>query len=179
MQALDHPTVRSLVALVVIGGTGVLASYWWGLAANPGSGEALWGGVPRTWRPGYTVSMLAAALGFFPFTAYVMFGLDPERVRIGSYGYAAFLVLYALILVPSALWLPLTIRMLSAPGSVPWWTIRLVLLAVAAGSLGMLWAVWVASPPSAGRSLAIAGALAFCLQTVVLDALVWPALFPR
>jgi hypothetical protein len=31
---------------------------------------------------------------------------------------------------------------------------------------------------SLAYKLAVAGSLAFCLQTVVLDALVWPAFFP-
>ena len=40
---------------------------------------------------------------------------------------------------------------------------------------------WFSVPgldPARARELALAGALAFCLQTAVLDAIVWPAYFP-
>jgi poly-gamma-glutamate synthesis protein (capsule biosynthesis protein) len=55
-----------------------------------------------------------------------------------------------------------------------------VLFAVGAGSLGLVAAIARARPwPSPGlRRLALLGALAFSLQTALLDALVWPAFFP-
>jgi hypothetical protein len=58
---------RSLLALNVIGGTAVLASYVVGLGAVPG--DALWGGVPESLRPLYTVNMFLAAAGYFLFTS--------------------------------------------------------------------------------------------------------------
>jgi hypothetical protein len=33
-------------------------------------------------------------------------------------------------------------------------------------------------PPRVLRALALAGAAGFCVQTVLLDAIVWPLLFP-
>ena len=178
LDALRHPTTAALAALNALGGFAVLASYVWGLA-QPAVAGGLWGGVPEGLRPLYTVSMFTAAAGYFPFTHYLVLRLDPDRASLGTVGYGGLLFFYALILIPSALWLPLTARMLRAPSEALWWTIRIDLFAVAAGSLGVLWACAAATPRQPGQALAIAGALVFCLQTVVLDALVWPWFFPR
>ena len=60
------------------------------------------------------------------------------------------------------------------------WAIRLVLGTVGIGSLGLLAAILAVRPVSApgARRIALVGITAFCLQTAVMDALVWPAFFP-
>lgn len=176
-----QPAHRSLLWLNLLGGTAVLASYAWGLAAHPETRGALWGGVPETLRPIYTASMLLAAAGYFAFSFFVFFRLDPSRDRVGRLGFGVFHALYALILLPSALWLPLTFAMLDAPSAPLWAAIRGALALVGAGSLGLVAAIAVAGPAEApvARSLAVAGALAFSFQTALLDALVWPAYFPQ
>jgi hypothetical protein len=173
---------RSLLWLNLLGGSAVLGSYAHGLLTEPVLRGALWGGVPEALRPLYTASMLAAAAGYFAFSFFVFFRLEPARTRtLGGMGFGAFHALYALILVPSALWLPLTLRLLEAPGDALWWAIRAVLALVGLGSLGLVAALASAGPARApvARAVAIAGALAFSFQTAVLDALVWPAYFPR
>jgi hypothetical protein len=159
----------------------VLGSYAYGFLAHASSLGEVWGGIPLALRPLYTGSMFAAAAGYFAFTFFVLFRLDPRETRISArLGYAGFLWLYALILVPSALWMPLTFAMLEAPNAWLWGAIRLVLAAVGVGSLGLVLALRSAGPtdPTFARGLALAGALAFSFQTAVLDALVWPAFFP-
>jgi hypothetical protein len=176
-----HPARRSLVWLNVLGGIAVLASYVHGLASNPLTRGAVWGDIPEALRPFYTVNMFLAAAGYFAFSAFVFFRLDPARTRVlGRFGFRAFHVLYALILVPSALWLPLTFAMLEAPTGVLWLAIRVVLALVGLGSLGLMLAVASAAPHSspAARWIALIGGLFFTLQTAVLDALIWPAYFP-
>jgi len=176
-----HPGRASLLWLNVVGGSAVLGSYAHGFASNPLTRSELWGGVPMALQPLYTASMLLAALGYFAFSAFVFLRLDPERARIGGrFGFGAFHVLYALILLPSALWLPLTFEMLESPGRALWVVIRVTLGLVGLGSLGLVAAIASASPHSApgSRRLALAGALAFSFQTALLDALVWPAYFP-
>ena len=171
----------SLLVLNVLGGLAVLGSYAHGLATHPGMGDAVWGGVPLALRPLYTVNMLLAAAGYFAFSHFVFFRLDPRGTRIGArFGYGFFHVAYALILIPSALWMPLTFAMLESPGPALWLSIRAVLALVGAGSLALIFAVCVAGPADApwSRRAAVAGALFFCLQTALLDALVWPAYFP-
>jgi hypothetical protein len=176
-----HPARRSLLWLNVLGGIAVLASYVHGLASNPLTRGAVWGEVPEALRPLYTLNMLLAAAGYFAFSSFVFFRLDPARTRIaGGFGYGAFHACYALILVPSALWLPLTFELLEAPSAALWQAIRVTLALVGLGSLGLLVAIATAKPHDApwARQLAIAGAIAFTLQTALLDALIWPAYFP-
>jgi hypothetical protein len=177
-----HPAHRSLLLLNVVGGIAVLGSYAHGLLTHPGTSSQVWGGVPAGLRPLYTVSMPLAAAGYFAFGSFVFFRLDPERTRIAArFRFGAFHALYASILLPSALWMPLTFAMLEAPGGALWAAIRAVLGLVGIGSLSMVAAIAAAAPPRAplARGIALAGALAFAFQTAVLDALVWPAFFPR
>jgi len=176
-----QPSRRSLLWLNVLGGIAVLGSYVHGLASNPLTRDALWGAVPETLRPFYTVNMFLAAAGYFAFSAFVFFRLDPARTRIaGGFGFGAFHVLYALILVPSALWLPLTFAMLESPSAWLWLAVRGVLALVGTGSLGLMVAIASATPHDSPnvRRLALIGAAFFSLQTAVLDALIWPAFFP-
>jgi hypothetical protein len=179
--AFMQPSRRSLLWLNVLGGIAVLGSYAHGLASNPLTRGALWGEVPEALRPFYTVNMFLAAAGYFAFSAFVFFRLDPARTRIaGGFGFGAFHVLYALILVPSALWLPLTFAMLESPSAWLWLAVRGALALVGIGSLGLMLAIASAKPhdsPSV-RRLALIGAAFFSLQTAVLDALIWPAFFP-
>jgi len=83
--------------------------------------------------------------------------------------------------VPSALWMPLTFRMVEQPGAALWWAIRIVLAMVGLASLALLWALLRLEPsqPRLAHALAVAGGVAFCFQTALLDALVWPVFFPR
>jgi len=175
-----HPQRRALLLVNLLGGAAVLGSYAHGFGAHPELAPSLWGGVPAWLRPLYTVSMLLAAAGYFAFSLPIAFRLDPASTRIDAVGYGLFPLLYALILVPSALWMPLTFELLQHPRPGLWLLIRLVLLGVGAGSLLLLAAIARARPwPSPGlRRLALIGALAFSVQTALLDALVWPALFP-
>lgn len=176
-----HPSRASLLGLNVAGGLAVLGSYAHGFATHPLARAQLWGGVPEALQPLYTASMLLAALGYFAFSFFVFFRLDPDQTRLaGRFGFGALHALYALILLPSALWLPLTFAMLAAPSTALWLAIRVTLGLVGLGSLGLVAAIASAAPQAApgSRKLAIAGALAFSLQTAVLDALIWPAYFP-
>ena len=175
-----HPLRLLLIALNVVGGIAVLGSYLHGVATHPDTSGQVWGGVPEELKPIYIASMLLAAAGYFPFTYFVTFRLDPDRTRIaGRFRFGLFVGLYAMVLAPSAVWMPLTFAMLDAPSPLLWLGIRLVLFAVALGSLAILAALLAARPRQSGWAfrLAIAGCVAFCLQTALLDALVWPAYF--
>jgi hypothetical protein len=90
-------------------------------------------------------------------------------------------VLYGLVLLPSALWLPLTARMLTEPTALLWAAIRIDLALVGLGSTGLL--VLLLAIARRRRDgfgwAAFAGIVPFWIQTAVLDAIVWPAYFPR
>jgi hypothetical protein len=175
-----HPQKRALLWINVLGGTAVLASYAWNLLAHPEAGGDFWGNVPAAIQPAYVVTMLLAATGYFAFTRFV-FRLRPAEVKIAErFGYGLFKWIYLLILVPSALWMPLTFEMITSPGAGLWLAIRLVLAAVGVGSLLLVAALLWMEPRAPKRShrFALAGSVAFSFQTAVLDAVVWTAYFP-
>jgi hypothetical protein len=178
-----HSQQIVLAAINVVGGIAVLGSYAYGIWANPAHRGDLWGGVPEGLKPLYVVSMLLAALGYFAVTYYILFRLEPDQVRIADrFGFVVFPILYAIILAFSALWLPLTFAMLGQPSTGLWVAIRLTLAAVGLASLALLVALLalnrgVLEPEGPYYWLAVAGSAAFCLQTSVLDMLVWPAYF--
>ena len=55
----------ALIVLNLVGGIAVLASYAWGIGGHPDARNALWGGVPDSLRPLYTVSMFSAAFSSY------------------------------------------------------------------------------------------------------------------
>jgi hypothetical protein len=178
-KAEMHVQTRWLIALNVVGGLAVLASYAIGLGSASSAGAALWGDLPEALRPYYKVNMFLAAAGYFLFTPYIVFRLRPEQTRIaGRFGYALFPILYALVLIPSAIWLPLTEHMIAQPSAALWALVRLDLACVGLGALGLLASLLALRSAPRGRALAVLGLVPFCLQTALLDALVWPAFFP-
>ena len=171
---------RFMLWINLLGGAAVLASYVVGLRTHPGSSAGLWGHVPQAILPLYGASMLLAAAGYFAYTTFLLFRVNPDEARIACrFRFGLFNVLYALILVPSALWMPLTLRMLEQPSAGLWLGICLVLAAVALGSLGLLGALLSLRPqqPRWAYWLAVAGSVTFSIQTVLLDAVVWTAFF--
>ncbi len=168
-----------LLSLNVVGGAAVLASYGLGLGGAAEPEAALWGGVPDAVRPLYTASMLGAALGYFAFLPYLLFGVRGEASVGGKLGYGAFHAVFLAILIPSALWMPLTLRFAALPSVPLWWAIRGVLALVALGSVALTASLLALRPrgPRWAHALAVAGSLLFAWQTAVLDAVVWPVLY--
>ena len=171
-----HVRQKQLALLNIVGGMAVLASYVWAFAVSEELRTGLWGGVPEVMRPYYVRSMLLAAAGYFPFTWLLVFRTELSQER----AYPWLLLCYALVLFPSAAWLPLTVQMLEQSDPLLWIGIRAVLALVGIGALGLL-ALLIGRVRREGGSLpwlALIGCVFFCWQTVVLDALIWPAYFP-
>jgi hypothetical protein len=164
--------------VILIGGPLVLLSYTLVLVASPEMRTGLWGGVPEHLRGLYTYSMFAAAAGFFPFTYSFLTTRNGDSLVAD---HKRLTIAYALVLFPSAAWLPLVMVYLDNSTSIMWALVRLDLFAVAAGALMILGhAVSVArAVPSPLTWLGVLGAIAFAWQTVGLDALAWPATFGR
>lgn len=140
----------------------------------------LWGAVPEAARPLYTANMFLAAAGYFSFGYYLLRRIDAERVEIfGRFGFGVFTLAYGVVLVGSCLWMPLTCAAIAGARDALVPVIFGVLAAVAGGSLLLLAALGSARPRTAprARAIAIVGACFFCLQTVVLDGIVWPLHF--
>lgn len=165
----------AMIRLIAIGGSTVLASYL--LALDPEIAGQLWGGIPEgRVRSLYTLNMFLAAAGFFPATWWLVYATPASALRERTGLPSSALVLaYAAILMASALWLPLTALYVKSPSAIVWVLIRTVLLVVGAGAslVGLLLVrLAVRSRPAAW--LAVAAYFFFWLQTMVLDALVWP-----
>ncbi len=176
-----HKQKLTMVVLILLGGTAVLVSYVYPALTHPEYVEPAWGGVTPDIRRFYAPSMLLAALGFFLYTYFLLFRVDADEARIaGRFGFWVFNVLYAAILIGSALYLPLTFAYVANPGLPLWWGIRLVLAVVGLGSLALLASLLALQHkrPSWAYWLAVAGSVSFSFQTAVLDMLVWPALYP-
>jgi len=169
-----------MLVINLLGSGGVIGSYIWGFLTHPNAGQALWGGVPDSIQPFYTAGMFLAATGYFAFTYYILFRLNPSETRVfNRFPYGLFNVLYAAILIPSALWMPLTLFALEGPSLGFLWAVRIVLAMVGLASVGLLFALLKVEPrlPRWAHRLAVAGCAGFCLQTAILDAIVWVAFF--
>jgi hypothetical protein len=176
-----HRDKRVMAWINVIGGVAVLGSYVHGIWTHPEAAGDVWGGVPQSLKPFYTFSMLTAAAGYLTFTYFLFFCVEPDEARVADrFSLRLFNALYVLILLPSALWMPLTFAMLDDPHEGLWMLIRLVLALVGIGSLAMIAALVALAPrlPAVPYWLAVAGSIAFSVQTALLDAVVWPAYFP-
>ena len=176
-----HTQQLTLGLINVAGGILVLGSYAHGLITHPANRDAIWGGVPETIKPFYTANMLLAAAGYLAFTYFVLFRLHPDNAQLANIsGYKVFYLIYAFILFPSALWMPLTYSALGHLGSsLYYWAVRIVLAIVGLASLALLGVLLSlhSSESSATYWLAIAGAVFFCMQTAALDGIVWSAYF--
>ncbi len=169
-----------LLIINIIGGAAVIGSYIFGLRGQSGGAAVLWGGVPENVRPVYFVSMIISALGYFAFIYYILFRLDPSRVSIaGVSGFTMFYVIFILMLIPSAFWMPLTNLYVSNPGTGLWVSVRIVLAVVGLASIGLFLALLTmqGKVPGAAHWLAVIGSGYFAFHTAILDAIVWAALF--
>lgn len=159
----------------VLGGLAVLGSYAWGFLTYPKAEEMLWGGVPINLRAIYMASMFLAAGGYFAFAVYILQSDSRETKILDRPGYRVFNALFSSILIPSALWLPLTVLAVGKSSLLIAWLVRLDLALVAIASLGLLIALLNVQPRKNIwlHRLAILGCGLFCFQTVILDAIVW------
>ena len=75
--------------------------------------------------------------------------------------------------------MPLTFAYLENPSPALWLAVRVDLLGVAVGSIGLMIALFTMKPRAEGLAgvFALLGLLFFALQTAFLDPLVWPQFF--
>jgi hypothetical protein len=164
-----------------LGGFAVIASYVAGLVSHPNTEQLLWGRITPSLKSLYLVSMPLAAVSYLLFLYFIVFHLDAKTVMI--WGFDGFLVLdliFMAILFFSAFWMPLTYKLIETQSSGWWFSIRLVLFAVGLASLALLCSLLLINQkePAWSYWLAVAGAAVFFIQTGILDAFIWPALFP-
>lgn len=171
-----HPKKWLMLLVNITGGAAVLGSYALGILTHPNAGQMLWGGVPVSIRPYYTANMPLAAMGYFAFIYFILFRLTPVKTRVaGRFGFGLFTALFAGILIPSALWMPLTFLAVEQSSLALAWAVRIVLWLVGLASLALFYAILKVEPrqPLWAQRVALAGSIAFCIQTAFLDAIVW------
>ena len=163
----------------LVGGFAVLGSYAWGLSSHPGEGALLWGDIPESWKPLYSLNMLPAALGYLTFTAYLL-SAKPEELRFrGEKALVLFQINYGLFLTTAAFWMPLC--WIALDGNQTWLLlpIQSVLAVTGLASIGFIYLLWNLEAPPRPRfhKAALVGACWLALQCAVLDAIVWPRFF--
>ena len=171
---------RRLVWIIITGGVAVLGSYIYGFSSQPGAADILWGGVPQGMRPIYSVNMLLASAGFFIFTYFVLFHINSsEHLVSNRYRFGVFHILYAGILYPSAIWLPLTFAAVMESSIILLWLVRIALVVVGLASLELFVTLLRLKPKQFTLMywLAIIGCGFFSVQTVILDGIVWNFFF--
>jgi hypothetical protein len=122
--------------------------------------------------------MFLAAAGYFAFTYFILFRLSATETKVyRRYGYGLFIILYLAILIPSALWMPLTLLAVEQATTVANWIVITNLWIVGLASLALWMALWTAEPRQSvwAHRLALAGCTFFSIQTVLLDATLWSA----
>tara|TARA_Y100000739_G_C20538382_1_gene432378 strand:+ start:174 stop:710 length:537 start_codon:yes stop_codon:yes gene_type:complete len=166
----------------ILGGLSVLTSYAHALLTNPLTRIYLWGNVPLAIRSYYTIFMFLAAGGYFFFTSYILFYINVDNVKLfGKYSFWFINALYAGIILPSAIWIYLTFAMISNPSPFLWLTIRLVLFIVGFSSMILLSSFFMSNFEKTNwlYIASIIGLTFFCIQTMLLDAIIWPYYFPK
>lgn len=174
-----HPQKKTWLAINAVGGVAVLGSYVHGLLTHPDTRNELWGSIPPDLQAVYGVTMWLAAGGYFFFSYYFLVRTEADEVRFGRFGFGLINALYALIMIASAAWMPLTFVYLDQPSSALWLAVRIDLLGVGIGSIGLIVALFTMKPRAEGLTavLALLGLLFFAVQTAFLDPLVWPQFF--
>lgn len=161
---------KKLIATIAILGPCVLLSYYIAAQFNTKGIDALWGNIPDNIKVYYPIGMLVATIGFFPFTYLTVFkSANPKH----------FLLPYLLVLIPSILWMPMTVSYINNPNELIWILIRIVLILVAVGAI--LIYIRIKKEYGAEKStvylFALIGILGFIAHTLFLDALLWPYYF--
>lgn len=164
----------------------VLASYVYGIS-HADKPQDLWGGIPLSWQTYIVPFMFIAAAGFLIYWWIVFFQFDQDTFSSlhWPWGYSdgngaiRLLLAYALVLIPSALWLESTLFHLSNNYS---WTPVLVigiLMMVAIGNimLGLL-AYGAYQDGVNGSGLMMIGAVMLGVQCIVNDCIIWSLKFP-
>ncbi len=175
-----HRHKKIWLAINVVGGIAVLGSYAHGLITHPQTRDMLWGTMPTPLQSIYGVTMWLAAAGYLVFMHQVFFRVDAGEARVGQRsGFGVINACCALVVFPSALWLPLTFAYLEHPSTALWMLIRADLFVVGLGAIGLILALSNLRPRPMGwaGTVTILALLPFALQTAFLDAFVWPAFF--
>lgn len=155
------------LAINILGGTAVILSYILGFKSSKGS-NLLWGGISKNFQKIYTLSMIVSAIGYFIFSSYIF------KILAVNVNYSFFYYAYLILLVTSALWLPLVNMMNKKKNALLWISIRATLILTAFSFFFILVLFLSIVPNGIHYYLSVAGLIIITLHTGVLDAILWP-----
>lgn len=160
----------------IVGGPLVLLSYVIGLKAGK-SADILWGGTPKRIRGVYTISMLISAISFLIASIFIFLIMNNSDIQLPySLSIGVFNILYAVLLLCSAIWIPLVNVMVNKPSILVWLSIRLGLILVGLSALGIFILLLGIVPQQVGFLywISVIGMGIFFIHTGILDAFLWP-----
>ncbi len=179
---MDLNTTQKIFLIVTtILGSLVLLSYVLGLRAGEGA-DALWGGTPEKIRGVYTASMIVSATAYLIATVFIFMNMNNKELTLPfSLNMNIFIILYAILLVCSAVWIPLINQMVANPSTLIWVLIRASLILVGLSSLAILFLLIKISPRPTGALYwsSVVGMTLFFIHTGILDAFLWPYLWGK
>ena len=166
---------KIFIAINVIGGVLVLASYYWGIKSDKGI-NAFWGEIPNSIKSVYTVSMIISAISFFVFSAYIFKNIATGLLQSSMGGVLPYLFFFGVIQIASALWMPLVGIMVSNPSTLLWIGIRVALAVVAIVALAIFFLLLRISPKQSSLFYytTLISLVIFTIHTGILDAVIWP-----
>ena len=178
---------RNFVRIFIhIFGTLVLVSYVYGLS-HASDKDALWGGIPWSQAQFIVPFMFLAAFGFLMYWWIILYQNDEYALESLRWpwgesdggGGARLLLAFALLVIPSALWLEATIFHIENEYSwTPFLVIGVLILACVGNiMMGLLaYSAYVDEMPG-GRKMLI-GSILLGIQCIVFDGIYWNLKFP-
>ena len=185
--AVGMKVTRNFVRIFIfIFGTLVLVSYVYGLS-HASDKDALWGGIPWSQAQFIVPFMFLAAFGFLMYWWIILYQNDESAMESLRWpwgesdggGGARLLLAFALLVIPSALWLEATIFHIENEYSwTPFLVIGVLLLACVGDVLmGLLaYSAYVDEMPG-GRKMLI-GSILLGIQCIIFDGIYWNLKFP-
>ncbi len=184
---VDMKVTRNFVRIfILIFGTLVLVSYVYGLS-HASDKDALWGGIPWSQAQFIVPFMFLAAFGFLMYWWIILYQNDESALESLRWpwgesdggGGARLLLAFALLVIPSALWLEATIFHIENEYSwTPFLVIGVLLLACVGNiMMGLLaYSAYVDEMPG-GRKMLI-GSILLGIQCIIFDGIYWNLKFP-
>lgn len=184
---VDMKVTRNFVRIfILIFGTLVLVSYVYGLS-HASDKDALWGGIPWSQAQFIVPFMFLAAFGFLMYWWIILYQNDESAMESLRWpwgesdggGGARLLLAFALLVIPSALWLEATIFHIENEYSwTPFLVIGVLLLACVGNiMMGLLaYSAYVDEMPG-GRKMLI-GSILLGIQCIIFDGIYWNLKFP-
>ena len=174
---------KIFVGINLVGGLAVLSSYLICSILYPTYSRSLWGSASDKVIMFFVISIFLAAAGYIWFTFYLLKGNKLEDCSFGKLSGAKVInLLYLVVLVCSAIWMPASISFSIAENIFAELIIRFILWMVGLASLGILIYIYKININDGKSSFlshmfALLGAMVFTIHTLILDAVIWPFLY--